>query len=163
MIRRKTRGSFRGKTGLTMEDMVMSALANSQYKEEVDNYFAAPEREEELNYESLVELPQPASIQTIIEKQGKSNSVLLYMKGVPQSPQCGFSAQTVRCLMEIGHRFSYVDVLNEPEIREALPAYAEWPTFPQLWVDGELIGGCDIVTEMFESGELKELLDEKTQ
>jgi len=81
------------------------------------------------------------------------------MKGTPAAPQCGFSAQTVRCLMACGQRFAYVDILAHPEIRATLPGYANWPTFPQLYIEGELIGGCDIVTEMFESGELKPLID----
>ena len=95
-----------------------------------------------------------------IKSQIEENPILLYMKGSPQAPQCGFSAQTVQCLIQCGERFAYVDILSNPEIRAALPAYAEWPTFPQLWVAGELIGGCDIVTEMFEAGELQPLIKE---
>ncbi len=96
---------------------------------------------------------------TTIEKQIQDNPILLYMKGSPQSPQCGFSAQTVQCMVSCGQKFAYVDILSNPEIRSALPGYASWPTFPQLWVEGELVGGCDIITEMFESGELETLLD----
>ena len=70
-------------------------------------------------------------------------------------PECGFSAQTVQCLVACGERFAYVDILTNPEIRQTLPGYANWPTFPQLYVDGELIGGCDIITEMYQSGELE--------
>jgi len=95
-----------------------------------------------------------------IKDQIESNSILLYMKGSPNQPQCGFSARTVQALMACGERFAYVDILSNPEIRASLPGYANWPTFPQLWVDGELIGGCDIVTEMFESGELQSLVKE---
>ena len=93
-----------------------------------------------------------------IKDQIENNSILLYMKGSPNQPQCGFSARTVQALMACGERFAYVDILSNPEIRANLPRYANWPTFPQLWVDGELIGGCDIVTEMFESGELQPLI-----
>ena len=93
-----------------------------------------------------------------IKEQIESNPILLYMKGSPAAPQCGFSAQTVQCLIAIGERFAYVDILSNPEIRATLPGYANWPTFPQLYVNGELIGGCDIVTEMFESGELEPLI-----
>ena len=96
---------------------------------------------------------------TTIEQQIQDNPILLYMKGSPQAPQCGFSAQTVQCMVSCGQKFAYVDILSNPEIRSALPAYANWPTFPQLWVEGELVGGCDIITEMFESGELETLLD----
>ena len=92
-----------------------------------------------------------------IKEQISSNAIILYMKGSPQAPQCGFSAQTVQCLMACGERFAYVDILSNPEVRANLPAYANWPTFPQLWVEGELVGGCDIVTEMYQSGELKTL------
>jgi len=94
-----------------------------------------------------------------IKEQIESNTVLLYMKGNPNAPQCGFSARTVAAVMEVGKRFAYVDVLSNPDVRANLPAYANWPTFPQLWVNGELVGGCDIVTEMAESGELKTLID----
>jgi monothiol glutaredoxin len=78
----------------------------------------------------------------------------------PQAPQCGFSAQTVQCLMACGERFAYVDILSNPDIRATLPQYANWPTFPQLFVDGDLVGGCDIVTEMYQSGELEPLIKE---
>ena len=93
-----------------------------------------------------------------IKGQIEENPILLYMKGSPNQPQCGFSARTSQALMACGERFAYVDVLSNPEIRAELPAYANWPTFPQLWVQGELIGGCDIVTEMYESGELQTLI-----
>lgn len=97
-------------------------------------------------------------IMDTIREQIESNPIILYMKGSPAAPQCGFSAQTVQCLASCGERFAYVDVLAHPEIRANLPAYANWPTFPQLWVNGELVGGCDIVTEMYQSGELQELI-----
>lgn len=93
-----------------------------------------------------------------IRQQIADNPILLYMKGSPQAPQCGFSAQTVQCLMACGERFAYVDVLSNPEIRATLPGYANWPTFPQLYVDGELVGGCDIITEMYQAGELEPLV-----
>lgn len=96
-----------------------------------------------------------------IKEQIASNPILVYMKGSPNQPQCGFSARTVEALMGCGERFAYVDILTNPEIRAALPKYANWPTFPQLWVDGELVGGCDIVTEMYQNGELQTLLKEK--
>ncbi len=95
-----------------------------------------------------------------IREQISTNPIILYMKGSPQAPQCGFSAQTVQCLMACGERFAYVDVLSNPAIRSTLPSYADWPTFPQLYVDGELVGGCDIVTEMYQSGELEPLVKE---
>ena len=97
-----------------------------------------------------------------IKQQISENPIILYMKGSPQAPQCGFSAQTVQCMVACGQRFAYVDILSNPDIRAAMPGYAEWPTFPQLWVEGELVGGCDIVTEMFESGELETLLTDTT-
>ena len=93
-----------------------------------------------------------------IENQVKENKILLYMKGSPNLPQCGFSAKTVQALMACGEKFAYVDVLSNPEIRENLPKFANWPTFPQLWVEGELVGGCDIVMEMHANGELQSLI-----
>lgn len=97
-----------------------------------------------------------------IKEQIESNNILLYMKGSPNAPQCGFSARTVEALMACGERFAYVDILSNPEIRANLPGYANWPTFPQLWIAGELVGGCDIITEMQESGELQTLITEAT-
>ncbi len=93
-----------------------------------------------------------------IKEQIAGNPVLLYMKGSPNAPQCGFSQRASQALMACGQKFAYVDILQNPDIRANLPAYANWPTFPQLWVDGELVGGCDIVTEMQESGELEPLV-----
>jgi len=98
-------------------------------------------------------------IMQTIQDQVTNNPVILYMKGSPDMPQCGFSAQTVEALMACGKRFAYVDVLSNPEIRANLPKYANWPTFPQLWVNGELIGGCDIVVEMHGNGELQSVID----
>ena len=93
-----------------------------------------------------------------IKKQIADNPILLYMKGSPKLPSCGFSAQASQALMACGEKFAFVDILQNPDIRAALPGYANWPTFPQLWVDGELIGGCDILLEMFQKGELQTLI-----
>ena len=95
-----------------------------------------------------------------IEEQLSSNEVLLYMKGTPDFPQCGFSGQIVAALKAVGKPFSFVNIFEDPEIREGLKVYSNWPTFPQLYVNGELVGGCDIVIEMFHSGELKTLIQE---
>lgn len=91
-----------------------------------------------------------------IKQQLQDNPILLYMKGTPQAPQCGFSAKTVQALMACGERFAYVNILENDELREALKTYSNWPTYPQLYVNGELVGGCDIILEMYESGELEE-------
>ena len=99
-------------------------------------------------------------IMDVLKEQVESNPILLYMKGSPNQPMCGFSARTVQAVMECGLKFAYVDVLSNPEVRANLPVFANWPTFPQLWVNGELVGGCDIITEMHEKGELKTLLEE---
>lgn len=93
-----------------------------------------------------------------IREQVTNNPIILYMKGSPQAPQCGFSARTVQALMACGERFAYVDILSNPEIRANLPQFSDWPTFPQLFVKGELVGGCDIITEMFEAGELQAVI-----
>jgi len=87
-----------------------------------------------------------------------NNDVILFMKGTPEAPACGFSARTVGALQALDTRFAAVDILPDPRIREELTALSQWPTIPQLFVGGELVGGCDIVTEMFDSGELAELL-----
>lgn len=98
-----------------------------------------------------------------IKQQIADNNILLYMKGSPKMPSCGFSAQASQAIMACEREFAYVDILTNPDIRSELPAYANWPTFPQLWVKGELIGGCDIILEMYQKGELKPLLDEASE
>lgn len=95
-----------------------------------------------------------------IKQQIAENPILLYMKGSPKLPSCGFSAQASQALISCGEQFAYVDILQNPDIRAELPVYANWPTFPQLWVQGELIGGCDIILEMFQRGELQPLIKE---
>ena len=97
-------------------------------------------------------------IMDAIKEQIDSNTILLYMKGSPDQPQCGFSAQASQILMACGERFAYIDILANPEIRANLPKISEWPTFPQLFVNGELVGGCDIITEMYQSGELQPMI-----
>lgn len=98
------------------------------------------------------------SIEQTIKDQIAANPILLYMKGNPEAPQCGFSSQATQLLMACGKKFAYVDILANPEIRATLPTVSDWPTFPQLFVNAELVGGCDIVVEMYEKGELQELI-----
>jgi monothiol glutaredoxin len=95
-----------------------------------------------------------------IQDQLKSNPVVLYMKGTPDFPQCGFSASAVRTLEACGADFLHVNIFEDPELREALKRYSNWPTYPQLYISGELIGGSDILNEMYRNGELKTLLAE---
>ena len=90
-----------------------------------------------------------------------ANRIVLFMKGTPDAPQCGFSAQAAGILRDLGVGFGHVDVLADPEIREGIKLYGDWPTIPQLYVKGEFVGGSDIVREMFQSGELQALLSEK--
>ena len=96
-----------------------------------------------------------------IAKDVAENEVLLFMKGTPVFPQCGFSAMTVQILSELGVKFKAVDVLKDPEIRSGIKEFSNWPTIPQLYVKGEFIGGCDIVREMYQSGELQQLLADR--
>ncbi|HEY6644447.1 Grx4 family monothiol glutaredoxin [Povalibacter sp.] len=95
-----------------------------------------------------------------IKSQLSSSPVLLYMKGTPDFPQCGFSAAAVRALSASGVTFGHVNIFEDPEVREALKEYSNWPTYPQLYVNGELIGGSDIIMEMYNSGELQKVLAE---
>ena len=99
-------------------------------------------------------------LRNTIESQINGNPIVLYMKGTPDFPMCGFSAQTVAALRALGAEFEHVNILEEPDLRDGLKAYSSWPTFPQLYVKGELIGGCDITVEMYNSGELKKLVAE---
>lgn len=94
-----------------------------------------------------------------IKNQIENNVILIYMKGSPDQPQCGFSQRASQALMACGKRFAYVDIISNPEIGDSLPDYSNWPTFPQIFVNGELVGGCDIVCEMHQNGELQELLN----
>lgn len=98
-------------------------------------------------------------IEQEIKEQISSNPILLYMKGSPDSPQCGFSSKATQLLISCGKPFSFVDILSNPEIRANLPKVSDWPTFPQLFVDGDLVGGSDIMVEMDENGELQKLID----
>jgi len=93
-----------------------------------------------------------------IQEDVASNDVVLYMKGTPVFPQCGFSAATVQALTLLGVKFKGIDVLQDPGLREGIKQFSSWPTIPQLYVRGEFVGGCDIVREMYETGELEELL-----
>jgi monothiol glutaredoxin len=96
---------------------------------------------------------------TRIDDLVKANRVLLFMKGTPLFPQCGFSSRAIAILERLDTPFETVDVLQDPEIRDGIKSYSDWPTIPQLYIDGEFVGGSDIMMEMFESGELKQLLD----
>jgi monothiol glutaredoxin len=100
------------------------------------------------------------SIEQRIKDQLAAAPVVLFMKGTPDFPQCGFSAQTVGALRACGARFQHVNILEDLELREGLKRYSNWPTYPQLYLKGELLGGCDIALEMYHSGELKKALDE---
>ena len=103
------------------------------------------------------------NVQQTIKEQVTTHPIVLYMKGTPQFPQCGFSATTVQILSACGVRdFFSVNVLEDPEIRQGIKEYANWPTIPQLYVNGEFVGGCDILREMYQSGELQKLLATQT-
>jgi monothiol glutaredoxin len=99
-----------------------------------------------------------STVKEQLESMIADNNIILFMKGDPHQPQCGFSAKVVNVLKEYQIEFSYFDILQDPEVRATLPSVSDWPTFPQLFVKGELIGGCDIITEMHSAGELKEVL-----
>ena len=99
------------------------------------------------------------SLEEKLKEQIKTNPVLIYMKGTPYEPRCGFSARTVQALIECESQFSYVDILENNDVRTILPKVTDWPTFPQVFIDGELIGGADIIAQMHESGELKKLIE----
>jgi len=96
-----------------------------------------------------------------IQQEVSDNPVVLYMKGTPVFPQCGFSAAVVQILSHMGVKFKGIDVLADPEIRQGIKEFSNWPTIPQLYVKGEFIGGCDIIREMYETGELQQVLEEK--
>ena len=94
-----------------------------------------------------------------IKEQIEGNKVILYMKGSPAMPQCGFSARAAQILNTFDVDYAYVDVLANPDIRQTLPQYAQWPTFPQLYINGELVGGSDIIAELYESGDLASMIE----
>ncbi|MFK7997553.1 MAG: Grx4 family monothiol glutaredoxin [Granulosicoccus sp.] len=102
---------------------------------------------------------QPADVKDRIEQHISENPVILFMKGTPQLPMCGFSMRTVEALKECNREFAYVNIIADPAIRETLPQVSDWPTFPQLYIEGELVGGCDITMELSQSGELKKMVE----
>jgi monothiol glutaredoxin len=110
---------------------------------------AMPQREEHM------------SIEQFIENEVKSNDVVLFMKGTPQFPQCGFSGQVVQILDHVGVGYKGLNVLESADLRNGIKSYSNWPTIPQLYVKGEFVGGCDIIREMFQAGELQQLLADK--
>ena len=101
------------------------------------------------------------SIEQFIDNEVKSNDVVLFMKGTPQFPQCGFSGQVVQILDHVGVGYKGLNVLESADLRDGIKSYSNWPTIPQLYVKGEFVGGCDIIREMFQAGELQQLLAEK--
>ncbi|TCT06482.1 monothiol glutaredoxin [Tepidamorphus gemmatus] len=101
------------------------------------------------------------SIRERIDAEVKENPVVLFMKGTPTFPQCGFSGQVVQILDYVGVPYKGINVLDDPELRQGIKDYSNWPTIPQLYVKGEFIGGCDIVREMFQAGELQQLFEER--
>ncbi|MBM3539858.1 MAG: Grx4 family monothiol glutaredoxin [Alphaproteobacteria bacterium] len=102
-----------------------------------------------------------ATVSERIKDDISSNDVVLYMKGSPVFPQCGFSAAVVQVLTHIGVKFKGIDILQDPSLRQGIKEFSNWPTIPQLYIKGEFVGGCDIVREMFDSGELQQLLSDK--
>ncbi len=121
-----------------------------------------PNPNKRLNKNMLEELSEETreAVLAEIKRQISENKILIYMKGAPNAPECGFSARAVQVLIACGKPFAYVNILTNPLIRSELPKYADWPTFPQLWVNGELVGGSDILQDMYETGELQKLLNE---
>ena len=101
------------------------------------------------------------SIEQFISNEVKGNDVVLFMKGTPQSPMCGFSAQVIQILDHLGVAYKGLNVLESDDLRNGIKTFSNWPTIPQLYVKGELVGGCDIIREMFQSGELQELLSSR--
>ena len=101
------------------------------------------------------------SIEKFIDSEVKGNDVVLFMKGTPQMPMCGFSGQVVQILDHLGVSYKGLNVLDSTELRDGIKSYSNWPTIPQLYVKGEFVGGCDIVREMFQGGELQSLLKDK--
>ncbi|MDG2061493.1 MAG: Grx4 family monothiol glutaredoxin [SAR86 cluster bacterium] len=99
------------------------------------------------------------NIEEQIKEQIKANPILLYMKGSPDAPQCGFSSKASQALIACGKPFSFVDILSNQEIRANLPSVSDWPTFPQLFINGELVGGSDIISELLENGDLQKSID----
>ncbi len=101
------------------------------------------------------------NIQDYIKKEVSESDVLLFMKGTPVFPQCGFSSTVVQILSQIGVKYKSIDVLSDNEIRQGIKEFSDWPTIPQLYIKGEFVGGCDIITEMYQSGELDSFVESK--
>ena len=98
-----------------------------------------------------------------IRKQVEDNPVIIYMKGTPDMPMCGFSSKAVEALKQCGKEFAFVNIILDQEVMQELPKFKDWPTFPQIYIKGELVGGCDITLELFESGELKKMIEQASK
>jgi len=101
-----------------------------------------------------------SEVKARIEEAVRSNKVMLFMKGAPEFPQCGFSARAVEILQRVGAKFGAMDVLADPDVRQGIKDYSSWPTIPQLYVDGEFVGGADIMLELYQSGELQQMIEQ---
>jgi len=108
----------------------------------------------------MSEAQQVVDVMDRIKQQTQDNPVILYMKGTPQMPMCGFSMRTAEALKKCNKEFAYVNIIADVEVHENLPKFSDWPTFPQLFIKGELVGGCDITCELAESGELQKMIDQ---
>lgn len=133
-------------------------LARKQFLQASSKFYFSSDSHDDFKSVKKTVPSDKSEVLKLIESQVKENSVMLYMKGTPSRPQCGFSSQAVRILNAVGVDFSSVNVLEYQAIREGVKEYSQWPTLPQLFVKGEFIGGCDILTSMYTSGELATLL-----
>lgn len=134
-------------------------IVNPEYKDNSAESTATAPSAPAAEGSALRTRAQGGDILEEIKKEVTENKVMVYMKGSPQMPQCGFSSRVVQILHHIGvTEFAYADILQDAEKRQGIKDYTEWPTIPQLYVDGEFVGGCDIITEMFQAGELQQVL-----
>ena len=167
-------GAFRGKSRVQQHQMVYQAIARPDGRRAARAGLADRRARGLISHEPSTKAlrPRPHSqhiedrqmddtVQDRIRQHITETPVVLFMKGTPVFPQCGFSAAVVQILSHIGVKFKGIDVLSDPEIRQGIKEFSSWPTIPQLYVKGEFVGGCDIIREMFETGELQQLFEEK--
>ena len=160
-------GAFRGKSRVQQHQMVYQAL-RGRMGNELHALALQTERARGLAPATQPQLPHTIEDEKMdntthdrIRQQVTETPVVLFMKGTPVFPQCGFSAAVVQILSHLGVKFKGVDVLADPSVRQGIKEFSNWPTIPQLYVKGEFVGGCDIIREMFETGELQQVLEEK--
>ena len=149
---------FRSLVAIRLSNQLLKSY--SRYPRAFFSSQSADESDDDFKPKSKVKDENPEEVLKFIDKIVHDNKVMLFMKGTPTAPLCGFSLRVVNILKHLGCDFASANILTSPSVRENLKKYSDWPTFPQLFINGDFVGGCDVVTDLYKSGELKKMLDD---